>query len=88
MGKSLNHYSVKEKRLSLSEQVPFLWNEGRRAGAYFDPLPLNMWGHWTGLLSAFGATWVCPLLVKDFLLSYQCLECEMNDKRRKKLAGY
>ena len=42
MGKGPHFNSAEEKRLSPSKQVPFSWKEGKRAGAYLDPLSINL----------------------------------------------
>ena len=42
MGQGPHCIPVKEKGFSPSKQTPILWEEGRRAGAYFDPLPFSL----------------------------------------------
>ena len=42
MGKGFNHNSAKEKMIPISKQMPFLWEEGRRAGAHSYPLSANL----------------------------------------------
>ena len=41
-GKSPHIFSVEEKRFSISKLMPLLWEVGRRAGAYYDPLSFNL----------------------------------------------
>ena len=41
-GEGPHFNSAKEKRFSFSKQMPLLWEEERRDGAYSDPLSINL----------------------------------------------
>ena len=41
-GEGPHFNSAKEKRFSFSKKIPLLWEEERRAGAYSDPLSINL----------------------------------------------
>ena len=73
MGKSLNHCSVRKRGFHLARKCPLCGMKEEELENILIHCP-SIWGQWTDLLSAFGASWVCPLLVKDFLLSWtHCL---------------
>ena len=42
MGEGPPFNSAKEKRFSFSKKIALLWEEERRAGAYSDPLSINL----------------------------------------------
>ena len=68
-GKVLTTTHLRKRGFHLASKCPFCGMKEEE----LEHIPIHcpsIWGQWTDLLSAFGANWVCPLLVKDFLLGW------------------
>ena len=64
-GKVLTSTQLKKRDFHLASKCPFCGREEEEP-EHMIHCP-SIWGQWTDLLSAFGASWTCPLLVKDLL---------------------
>ena len=64
-GKVLTSTQLKKRDFHLASKCPFCGREEEEL-EHMIHCPL-IWGQWTDLLSTFGASWTCPLLVKDLL---------------------
>ena len=65
----LTSSQLKKRGYHLASRCPLCGREEEELEHILIHCPL-IWGQWTDFLYAFGASWVCPLLVKDFLQSW------------------
>ena len=68
-GKVLTFHQLKKIRFHLTIKCPFYGKKEEELEHIMIHCP-PIWGQWTKLLSAFAASWVPPLLIKDLLLSW------------------
>ena len=71
-GKVLTLDQLKKRGFSLASRCPFCGKTEEVMKHIFIHC-LMIWRLWTALFSAHGGGWVCPLLVKDLILGWDCL---------------
>ena len=68
-GKVLTTTRLKKRGFHLASIYPFCGKKEEELEHILIHCP-SIWGHWTDLLATSSVSWVCPLLVKDFILSW------------------
>ena len=67
--KVLTFSQLKKRGFHLASKCPFCGKKEEEQEHILIHCP-PIWGQWTDVLTAFGASWVPPVLVKDFLQSW------------------
>ena len=67
--KVLTSTQLKKRGFQLASKCPFCGREEEEVEHILIHCPA-IWGQWSDPLSAFGASWACPFLVKDLIQSW------------------